>query len=61
MSDSEDPKSNSDFSDALEIQIDIQEPDNEKQFLLTKYFNIWRYSMNSIKNTHYKEYENISI
>lgn len=61
MSDSEDPKSNSDFSDALEIQIDVQESENDKQFLLTKFFNIWRYSINPIKNTHYKEYETISI
>lgn len=62
MSENGDPKSNDNSSDNANINIvelDISYSNN--LFLLTKYFNIWRYSINPNKNNHFKEYDNISI
>ena len=51
MSESGDPKSNGNNDNEVEMNIvEIDISDNDNLFLLTKYFNIWRYSINPNKN-----------
>ena len=62
MSESGDPKSNGNNDNEVEMNIvEVDISDNDNLFLLTKYFNIWRYSINPNKNNHFKEYDNVSI
>ncbi len=62
MSESGDPKSKDDTSNDVNIDIvEVDISDTDTLFLLTKYFNMWRYSISPNRNNHFKEYDNISI
>ena len=62
MSENGDPKSNDSTSDDEKINIvEVEISDSSNLFLLTKYFNYWRYSINPNKHNHFKEYDNVSI
>lgn len=62
MSECGDPKSNDITSNDTKMDIvEIEISDSNNLFLLTKYFNMWRYSINPNKNNHFKEYDNVSI
>lgn len=58
MSNNEASNSSLDSSNHTEVNINIEEVENNKEFLLAKFFNIWRYALNP---RNYHDYQNISI
>ena len=55
MSESGDPKSKDDTSNDVNIDIvEVDISDTDTLFLLTKYFNMWRYSISPNRNNHFK-------
>ena len=58
MSNNEASNSSLDSSNHTEVNINIEEVENNKEFLLAKFFNIWRYAL---KPRNYHDYQNITI